>query len=584
MRKLKIKRQISPTNPKVSSSRVMPIEYGGLGFDNLEDSINNLNYVKTTDLNTLIPIHLPEGSIDLNDIALEDFIKPILVGPSSVYYNTECKFTIGNYDSYMTYQVSTDYGSISIDGKTIKYKGPDISCNQQYIKITINGYVDYIKLNTAYIDKPSIKNKNNNDFIEKGGLLEFSDYTVKNGYIDYQPHGFTDIQLSLDENFTDLVVDLKDNVSYKTSYNIPNTLLDEYYVRIRFGSTKGMYSVWSNPIKIIVFQPHIETPSITSPYNNSTLPNEVKFTGTAPSILASSHGFLKAEWQISTNNAFIEPIIIMTDNAYSLTTNLDANKYYVRVRYLADHEDLKDSNWSDVIYITVIDAEDDGSGRLYYRHNSGMGTVVIWVDKQNIQHKTLVLDAAYRSILPWGNPSNYNFAIEGMKTYSPSWYYISNNTPSADNTVDTPELFNGITQTDAKLNALSYYFEDENSSKQNTDIMMQNTNLNSTSYAAGWCRSRLIDGVGADLPNLQTLIRIWTGMFKFDELDPTPDGNGCLFTRKRSKLSYNWNNSSYAWSSTLYTTSQAWILGYSTICTYYADKSSSFLIIPTMDV
>lgn len=193
------------------------------------------------------------------------------------------------------------------------------------------------------------------------------------------------------------------------------------------------------------------------------------------------------------------------------------------------------------------------SGREYYRHSSGMGTVMKWVDKAGATHNTLVLDAAYRNALPWDTEER---EIPGLTNYSIAGYSLVDGTmtvPSKDNTMyaATAYEFSPGSITDATINAYSRYFEDVGTSKANTTTIV-NTIGQSNTYAAGWCRAQTVNGVGCDLPNAQTLTRIYCSIFTLDDLDASASNNKFKFTMAKSGNDANirFGSTLHIWSST----------------------------------
>ena len=576
MRKLKLKRQITTSKAATAASKPVPFEYGGLGGKNLELSIEALNTIKSTDLGVNIPVHKTAKLIDMNDVNLKDVLTPILSGPSTVYHFTLHNYTISNYDSFIDYEITANCGIIAnINKNRFDFMGPATNYQEDYVYITINGFINTIKLAKSYIETPTILGLSDGDNIEMGTNLSFGDYIIRNGYAEYDQHASTDIQICKDTVFgSNTVINLLNNVSYKRSYIIPKTLEDrEYYIRIRYHSTKGLYSPWSIPIRITLFHQYIEKPTIVSPKTGTYQPVKVTFEGSAPSIKNSSHSFLKSEWQISTDTSFLNPTTITSsNNSYTITTTLEGNKtYYIRTRYLSDHEELEKSSWSNHITINTVVETSDASGRKFIRHSSGMGTVMTWVDKQGKTHKTLVLDAPYRSTKLWADSSNYDFNVTGLHPFtnggsryldSGTNTHKSGVTDASYNSAANATEFPGTSMTDTYLSGLNGYSEDAGTSKSNTSAIVADTRIGTnTTYAAGFCRSKKVDGVACDLPNLQTLMRIFCSIFKFDELDPTANGNKYLFTKARSGNTYNWNMNGatpHVWSSSEYNSARAW--------------------------
>ena len=147
------------------------------------------------------------------------------------------------------------------------------------------------------------------------------------------------------------------------------------------------------------------------------------------------------------------------------------------------------------------------SRRNLYRHSSGMGTVICFNDGQD--REVLVLDAKYRTL---ANLNTYN---KEMLLSSKSSINVNGNT-----------FLNGIEDwlynqsnkfkvSDTHLNKLWFTTTyDTNTSKYNTDVLID-------SPAAIHCRSINVGGVGCDIPNIQTLMRIYCEAERLDALDPT---------------------------------------------------------------
>lgn len=230
------------------------------------------------------------------------------------------------------------------------------------------------------------------------------------------------------------------------------------------------------------------------------------------------------------------------------------------------------------------------AGREYYRHSSGMGTVMKWVDKAGTTHNTLVLDAQYRTNLQWYNGSYTD--IPTMTNYSNSKYYLSSGTTTDSATsantyqANTASEFLFHTYTDAIINSLSGYFEDATSSKLETDKIIAALG-GDTTHAAGYCRGITVDGVGCDLPNIQTLIRIYCSMFTLDDLDPSTSNNTYKFTMVKSGRSSNWyfgsNGGSGACSSTECDNNYAWTMNQAGYVTNY-HKNNTCGALPVLDL
>ena len=338
----------------------------------------------------------------------------------------------------------------------------------------------------------------------------------------------------------------------------------------------------------------INTPSISQPSNNSEINN---FQGTdglelnLSTFASTGDGIIHTgtHVQVSTSSDFssivLDYAIASTSNTVYLTGLSRGNSYYVRVKYMSGS---LSSEWSDPVMFNVLSWTPDASGRTFIRHSSGMGTVMRWVDKTGNTHNTLVLDAQYRTALQWGG---YGTDIPTMTNYTNSYYYLSSgnsNRTSTDGTdckaIIAADFF-ANNYTDSIINGLASYFEDATPSKIETDRIIVSLG-SATSHAAGYCRSQSVNGTPCDLPNIQTLIRIYCSMFTLDEMDASTSNNTYKFTMAKSGNSYNWyfGSNGGAWSSTEYGSNTAWYVNGNGDVSGGGSKACAFGVIPVLEV
>lgn len=146
------------------------------------------------------------------------------------------------------------------------------------------------------------------------------------------------------------------------------------------------------------------------------------------------------------------------------------------------------------------------SRRVLYRHSSGMGTVICFNDGMN--REVLVLDAKYRTLANLS--SNETILPEHGSTLNINGNAYLDGVNDGENN----ELKYRLHVSDKKLNYLWQNIIDANTSKYNTDVLID-------SPAAIHCRSIKVGGVGCDIPNIQILMRIYCEANRLDALDPT---------------------------------------------------------------
>ena len=550
-------KQVTVPNPYAPVSRVIGLTEGGLGTDNIEDAKRVLNIVSKSDLGTEVPTMNAQGSIDSSTLDATSAIYPVISDPGTLYLNTAYDIEILNFDSLITYTVTANGGVVNYNNGIISITLP-IWYDKNTVTLNINGFNYVLKVHLVTVNKPTITNLSNGDLIDRTKELTFSEFVVNNG-VGTEVHSSTDIQIATDSNFSNLVINEQEYTTTRTSYVLNGLALGTtYYIRIRYNASTGIKSEWSDTISFLTKNVYVNKPTITNFTTGTTNIPYVGYTYTSSafSVANGTDTHASSDWEISTSPDFNGVVVSSYNDSTNLVswtpTGLSRNTtYYIRVRHRGTA--YGEGSWSDAYMYTTGDMITDASGRSFYRHNSNMGTVMVWEDKSGVTHKTLVLDATYRASLPWGRSQNYS----NMTDYKNNEYYFVDGTSSdsGHNAADwgsasTESAFLGAKKTDAIINAWSGYFEDAKSSKQETDLMM--AVQSSTNYAAGWCRSKLVNGIGCDLPNIQTLVRIYCSMFQLDSLDPTATGNKYLFTKARSNDQYNWSFDSVysAWSST----------------------------------
>ena len=218
------------------------------------------------------------------------------------------------------------------------------------------------------------------------------------------------------------------------------------------------------------------------------------------------------------------------------------------------------------------------SGRRYYRHSSGMGSVMIW-DDNGTRRETLILDMQYHNVKKYWSDGDSNisgitdYITRPFKEQSDTFFYILGSSNI------TPSDYDG--QTDAVLDA-KFNWRDEHTSKENTDALI--SAYPSSNYAANFCRNVSVDGVGCDLPNMQTLVRIFCDRATIHSLDATD----ISITQPTGTIAYGWTSwfiyGGACWSSSEFNYNNAWSLNQYGELDYSDGKDSPYYVIPTLDI
>ena len=183
------------------------------------------------------------------------------------------------------------------------------------------------------------------------------------------------------------------------------------------------------------------------------------------------------------------------------------------------------------------------SGRKLYRHPTLPGSVIVFND--GIERKVLVLDAQYRvgikdDFKKWG----WNVEVPGIAQIDMNDWSIDSLTGYPDNVTDS---------------TINTKMKDVNTSRDNTTTLVTDYPENHIPVTALYCRSVTIgDNLTCDLPNINTLMRIYLDRQYIDELDPTIDVSD---TSSSSNLYRSLNtiwSRNFVWSSSEQSETYAW--------------------------
>ena len=178
------------------------------------------------------------------------------------------------------------------------------------------------------------------------------------------------------------------------------------------------------------------------------------------------------------------------------------------------------------------------SGRKLYRHATLPGSVLCFNDR--VDRSVLVLDAKYRI-----GPADGNFKYGWLTT---------NNSNLANVTRDPFNFADLEGYPDISDNVLNTYIVDPKTSRENTTTLVTDYPEDSIPEAALHCRSVIIgDNLTCDLPNINTLMRIYVERTYIDELDPT------LEEYPNRSLEKIWEEGG-VWSSTGSTSAEAYMI------------------------
>lgn len=226
---------------------------------------------------------------------------------------------------------------------------------------------------------------------------------------------------------------------------------------------------------------------------------------------------------VSPDSSHVNYEVYTTDESsnekvvYALDENGVENELYIR----------EPVNYSARNTIRTVSYTVAPSGRTYYRHESDMGSVMIWNDN-GVERETLILDWKYQTVHGSHTLSladNLDKVFEGMTMYRESPFIIDGTTSKYILGKESDVLADYENLTDAMIDA-RLTWRDEHTSKENTDILYQyaldnKEYWNELNFAANKARSVTVYQKGCDIPNMQTLVRIFCDRQTIASLDTT---------------------------------------------------------------
>ena len=210
-------------------------------------SLEDLNAVM--DIPNGIPRLDAEGKIAVSQLPLYNNAIitniPIITGPASLLYPEVGTYYITNYDINNVYTLTSKFGTAVRNGGTITFT-PTITSG--LCSFTLNNRVTQIEISSSIIitpNKPSISLPVNNEQ-NKNKTISYTstEYTITGAF---NVHHKSEWQLATEPDFTNIIyttAELPANMYTWTVGDLtPNTT---YYSRVRYLSTNGQWSLWSD--------------------------------------------------------------------------------------------------------------------------------------------------------------------------------------------------------------------------------------------------------------------------------------------------------------------------------------------------
>lgn len=159
------------------------------------------------------------------------------------------------------------------------------------------------------------------------------------------------------------------------------------------------------------------------------------------------------------------------------------------------------------------------TGRKLYRHSSGMGTVMEYIDADSSKKKVLILDASYRST---SKSASTNVCPSTLKQIAPSATEDISNAAGNQYVIGFADAAR-LSMSDSYLNIIWPANKvDSHSSAYNTQQWLE---LATDPVAAQQASAITVAGAACQVPNLNVALRIFIEANNLDALDPTLSAN-----------------------------------------------------------
>ncbi len=307
------------------------------------------------DANRFIPA---EHLSDLNPTAIS------INGPLIVECGTTRIYQVTNYDSYSSYAVSAESGSVVMEDNHVFYTAP---VDEGPCGFSVNGRFISITAVEGLIHTPTVVTPAEN-FVPLTGnfVVTGSPFTSTDTGAVVEVFTSADLEISVDPEFKTL--DYAEYGSPSSTFNVTGFKPEnDTYVRIRYHGIQRV-SEWSPVLKLKGVLQYVKKPVISTPvsgqsagYLDASDPKKQKVVlDVASSVFEAvnyTDSFQSIDVEISTTMDFANIVhaaygYTTASDTYSGLAKLDyGTLYYLRVRH---HGTQKTSVWSDVVWFTTI--------------------------------------------------------------------------------------------------------------------------------------------------------------------------------------------------------------------------------------
>lgn len=263
-----------------------------------------------------------------------------LLGPVTVFASSTNTYTITDYNSFSTYAVASNVGTVSRTNETITLTTPNpIGATQVNLTVTRDGKPSLFVIagGASLVTQPTITSPTAGQTgVGLTPTIQSSAFaTVPAGQGVHQSSQW---QIATTSDFLNIAYDSGIDTVNKTSVTVPNGLLTintPYYVRVKHTSSTIGASAWSPTVTFTTTNSYIVTPTVTITGGATNVGQTPTITTSAFTVFGGTDTHTSTDWIITkvSDGATVWQSVGNTTNKTSIV--VPANVLIVGTQYTA---------------------------------------------------------------------------------------------------------------------------------------------------------------------------------------------------------------------------------------------------------
>lgn len=227
-----------------------------------------------------------------------------LLGPVTVFASSTNTYTITDYNSFSTYTVASNVGTVSRTNETITLTTPNpIGATQVNLTVTRDGKPSLFVIagGASLVTQPTITSPTAGQTgVGLTPTIQSSAFaTVPAGQGVHQSSQW---QIATTSDFLNIAYDSGIDTVNKTSVTVPNGLLTintPYYVRVKHTSSTIGASAWSPTVTFTTTNSYIVTPTVTITGGTTNVGQTPTITTSAFTVFGGTDTHTSTDWIIT---------------------------------------------------------------------------------------------------------------------------------------------------------------------------------------------------------------------------------------------------------------------------------------------